>query len=218
MSGAIFFYSDQVVPANRGIELRLLRHTGKPHPRIGYIPSASDATRKYFIDKAAYYRAYGIVDFLYFDLNKEYHPELLPELLACDIIHLSGGDPYQFNASIRKRHFAQHLREYLAQGGVIAGVSAGGIVLTPSIEISNTFYRSRVKEHAAAHLVDFHFLPHFNQRTAKISELEDFSRHHRQPLYACHDGDGIIVEGEKIEFIGDVVKFENGHMSGPGTF
>lgn len=207
--GTIIFYSDQVLPENERMDRRFLDMVGKDSPRLAYIPSASDGTRKYYREKCEYYKRYGIEDLLYFDLNKEYDPSLIEDLLACDAIHLSGGDPFQFLGSIRKRNFGPVLKKYLTDGGILLGISAGAIVLTPSINISHVFYKSRTDQHQAVGLVDFHFLPHWNQRQDRLDAVQKFSVDNQATVYACQDGDGMVIRGGKIELVGDVVKIEN---------
>lgn len=211
-AGAIIFYSDQVIPGNERLDRRFLELVNKEKPKLTYIPSASDSTRRYYQEKETYYKRYGIKDLLYFDLNKEYDPSLIDELLSCDAIHLSGGDPFQFLGSIRKRKFGPVLRKYHQGGGILLGISAGAIVLTPSINISHVFYKSRTDQHQAVGLVDFHFLPHWNQREDRLEAVKRFSRENQATVYACNDGDGMVIRDGKIELVGDVVKIENGEV------
>lgn len=212
MSGSIYLYSDQEVPGNARIDALWLSVLKGREVRIGYVPSASDSTRRYFDSKREYYSQYGITDLLYFDLNKEYRPELLPELLSCQAIHLSGGDPFQFNDAIRKRNFAPVLRRYHESGGILIGVSAGGIVLTPGIEISSLFYRARTRDAEAAGLVPFHFLPHYNRRVASLEQLRDFSARLGGTIYAVDDGDGIGIRNGRTSCIGRVLAVTNGEV------
>ncbi len=210
MPGSIYLYSDQEVPANRRIDERWLSDLKGGRIRIGYVPSASDSTRRYFDRKREYYSQYGIGDLLYFDLNKEYRPELLPELLSCQAIHLSGGDPFQFNDAIRRRSFGPVLRRYHENGGILLGVSAGGIVLTPSIEISHLFYRSRTESPEASGLVPFHFLPHYNRRVASLFQLKEFSARLGCTVYAVNDGDGMEVKDGAARAVGEPVVLAKG--------
>jgi len=211
-SGTIIFYSDQVAPENQRLDKRVFEISGKARPRLAYIPSASDATRKYFKEKCEYYKKYGIEDILYFDLNKEYDPSKTDELLACDAIHLSGGDPFQFLGSIRKRNFGPVLKKYWEDGGILLGISAGAIVLTPSIKISRVFYQSRMDRHQAVGLVDFHFLPHWNLRVGRLEDVQNFSKVNQATVYACKDGDGMVIKDGKVELVGELLKIENGNI------
>ncbi len=210
MAGPIYLYSDQEVPGNERIDALWRERLRGTEVRLGYIPSASDTTRRYFDRKREYYSQYGIRDFVYFDLNKEYRPELLPELLSCPAIHLSGGDPFQFNEAIRKRNFAAVLRRYHEDGGILLGISAGGIVLTPSIEISHLFYQSRTKKPEAVGLVPFHFLPHYNRRVASLEQLKEFSRRLGCTVYAVSDGQGIEAGPGSLICIGPILEIDAG--------
>ncbi len=132
------------------------------------------------------------------------------ELLSCDGIHLSGGDPFQFLGSIHKRDFGPVLRKYNENGGILLGISAGAIVLTPSINISHVFYKSRTDQHQAVGLVDFHFLPHWNQREDRLEAVKKFSLDNQAMVYACQDGDGMVIRDGKVELVGNVVRIKNG--------
>ncbi len=95
----LFFYSDQITesPGNGNVDtVLLLAGHHAAHIRIGFIPSTGHPDRKFFRDKTAYYGQYGVRHRLFFDLYDEFAPGLVPDLLACNIIHLSAGNPLRF--------------------------------------------------------------------------------------------------------------------------
>jgi len=59
-------------------------------------------------------------------------------------------------------------------------------------------------------LVDFHFFPHYKNSKRYDAELASFSTKISNPLYACPDGSGIIVNNKDISFTGRVLRFYNG--------
>lgn len=183
-------------------------------PKIGYIPSDSDHKRRYFSKVTEHYNDIGIYEVMYFDLNDEYTPANLPELLKCDAIHLSGGDVYQFLSLIRLRHIAPNLKKFTEQGGVLIGVSAGAMLCTPTIDLCEFFDNSKTKpnERKALSLVDFDFFPHFDQSPATLKRLCDYSLKYRRTIYACDDCEGVVVDGTTIECIGNVVTIEMGRV------
>lgn len=197
-AGAIFLYSDQVLPENEKLDRRFLKMVGKDRPKMAYIPSASDCPRKYYREKCEYYKRYGVEDLLYFDLNKEYDSSL------------TDGDPFQFLGAIRKRDFGPVLKRCHEDGGILLGISAGAIVLTPSINISHVFYRSRTDRHQAVGLVDFHFLPYWNQREDRLEAVKRCSLENKATLYACRDGEEMVVREGKMDMVGDVLKISSG--------
>ena len=82
-------YSDQIPSISDAIDNELIALIGKPEPVIGYIPSNAAPQRKYYQERQAYYSRMGMDLRVYFELDSEYHPEMLESLLSCDGIHLS---------------------------------------------------------------------------------------------------------------------------------
>lgn len=176
---------------------QLLNLIGKPHPIIGYIPSSTDPERTWFKKQQTYYKSLGADLSVYFELETEYESEKAKELFACDAIHLSGGSTYNFLYWLRQRGFIPLLRNYVANGGVLIGVSAGAILMTP--EISTTHICGENPSHnlndlSALNLVEFAFLPHINQINSVEKKLIEYSITHKRKIFGCHDDDGIIVK------------------------
>ncbi len=204
----LVLYSNQILPDCAPVDARLFALLGSPHPRIGYVPSRSDPMRKYFRECQAHYARGGGELSVYFELDADYHPDLLDDLLACDAIHLSGGDTFYFLHWLRTRHLLATLREYVAGGGVLIGVSAGSILMTPDISsarLCGDVPSDEGGDETALGLVDFAFVPHRDARNPDLAPLKRLSRHARTVVYGCADSGGIIVNGDAVECIGEVV-------------
>ena len=163
----------------------------------------------------AYYKSLNANLSVYFELETEYDPEKIEDLLACDAIHLSGGSTYNFLYWLRARRFIPLLRDYVANGGVLIGVSAGAILMTP--EISTTCLCGEQPSHnlndlSALNFVDFAFLPHINQIESPEAKLIEYSVTQKRKIFGCNDGDGIIVDGDNIQCIGNLICAENGNL------
>jgi dipeptidase E len=209
----LVLYSDQEIPENVQVDRRMLELIGTSHtPKIGYIPSAGDPDRNWFGQKMQYYARLGADLAVYFELDVDYHPEELDQLLACDAIHLSGGNTYHFLYWMRARGMIGVLREYVDRGGVLIGVSAGSILMTPDIGTTRlcgdeALPGEQMDSLDALGLVDFAFVPHINQIPIASNAVKIYSRRHPGTiLYGCADGDGIIVNGDRVEFIGEIQK------------
>ncbi len=191
------------------MDRRLLDLVGSNRPRLGYIPSEGDSMRRYYRDRVEWYAYYGITLPVYFELDRDYRPELLDDLWECDAIHLSGGNTYYFLYWLRKRELLEPLREFVAKGGVLIGVSAGGILLTPEIGVSGLLGDrplDDLDDLSGLNLVDFSFAPHINT-LRDTRPLKEYARKTGRPVYGCRDGDGILVDGSRVEFIGQIVEF-----------
>jgi dipeptidase E len=201
-------YSDQVIPQNRQVDEALLCLFDKSNPKIGYIPANADPSRQYFQERQKYYRDYNIHLEPYFELDLRYRPELLPELLACDAIHLSGGNTFYFLKWLRQRGMDMTLSNYAREGGVLIGVSAGAILMTPEIstaELCGDREISGLAERIGLELVPFHFLPHLNTFPDPVNIMNQISRQTKTPVLGCPDGGGLIVSQGKVQRFGEVL-------------
>ena len=217
----LVLHSDQINGKTQVDEISL-RLFNNPHPKIAYIPSQSDLTRKYFNQKVEWYKQFGITDLFYFDLDQEYSEEKIPELLSCDGIFLSGGNTYYFLNSLKKRNFISTLTNYVSSGGVLIGVSAGSILMSKTIAITsvdddlggdqNTV---GLRDFSALGLIDFEFFPHYDPSNTIINDrLKEYSKVNKSVIYTCqNEGDGIIVEDDNVQFLGNILKIEDGNIS-----
>ncbi|MBU3099751.1 MULTISPECIES: Type 1 glutamine amidotransferase-like domain-containing protein [Clostridium] len=206
----IVLYSDQIIKENRKIDYELLRLLNKKNPSIGYIPSCSDLTRKYFNPKVQYYNELGISNIQYFDLDKEYDETKINDIFQSDAIHLSGGNTFYFLYLIKKRNLVKSLQLYVEQGGILIGISAGSIILSKTIDMAQFGDEDIVgiDDRSSLGIVDFQFMPHWSddESIKYLDVLKDYSKVKKTTIYACNDGDGIVIDGNDIKFIGNVMK------------
>jgi dipeptidase E len=186
---------------------RLLRLISKNDARVGYIPEASHPDRASFETKRKYYAGIGLKLAVYFD--EETPDNGLESLFGCHAIHLSGGNTFCFLYWLKQRNMIPALRQYVADGGVLIGVSAGSILMTPSVDsaaLCGDALDPRLEDHTALGIVNFHFWPHFDPyreldpTTSKLAASLG-------ELYACPSGGGIIVDEAEIVLFGRVDKY-----------
>jgi dipeptidase E len=211
MNRKLVLYSDQTLPENRVIGYRLLELLKKNNPRLGYIPSSYDPERFYFAQTHHYYATLGVSLQDYFDYDTPLSSETALKLFDCDAIHLSGGNTFHFLHWLRNRNMPQVLKDYVAEGGVLIGVSAGAILMTPDISTTTLCGDEEPSEpidKTSLGLVDFQFLPHFESNTKMSVEVSKLPSEYGNIVYGCPDGCGVVVDGSDIEVFGDVETFE----------
>lgn len=204
-------YSDQEISANQQVDKGTLQLLGKPKADIGYISSVSDPSRQYFTAKQEYYRQYSLNLSPYLELDVDYEPDLLDRLFACDGIHLSGGNTFYFLYWLRQRGLLKRLQDYATHQGVLIGVSAGAILMTPEItsaQLCGDEPYPPLTNPQGLELVDFAFVPHLEGTKAEQVQMQSYADHYQRVLYGCHDGDGIIVNDEIVTLIGNVIRIE----------
>ena len=215
----LVLYSDQIVPGTEKVDQELVALLGKANPTIGYIPCSTNPQRdRYYEERRVYYARLGMTMPVYFALDEGYDPHRLQALLACDAVHLTGGNTYYFLHWLRKRDMLATLRQYVARGGVLIGVSAGAILMTPDIATASLCGDVSLEgetDDSALHLVDFAFVPHLGEIPSDLAAIQAHSRVRQVVLYACRDGDGVVVVDDEVKCIGDVTVIVNGELTPP---
>lgn len=118
------------------------------------------------------------------------------ELHNYDGLHLSGGQTLHFLTLLREQKLVSQLRTFAHRGGVLAGVSAGAIILTPTIETAQYVgdeFTDAPEDLTALGLVDFHFWPHYGDSDQGAADHQ--AQQLGAALHVARDGSGVIVEG-----------------------
>ena len=205
------FHSDNIA-----LDKMLLNFFSSDDLQLTFIPSSSYMAEIEFREFVQHYRKFGIRKFLYFPIDIPFNDVTRREVLKSDIIHLGGGNTYYFLRTLRQSKIFKDLKQFVAQGGGLTGLSAGAILMTrnistagfPSFDCDEN--AEELKNLSALNLVDFEFFPHYRNSKRYDDELAKYSTTIDHPLYACPDGAGIIVKGNQISFVNKTVGFFNG--------
>jgi dipeptidase E len=212
----IVLYSGGSEKENRFLNKRALQLTGADVPKLTFIPSSSyDAEEdfKYFVDE---FSRLGVQRFMHFCVDTPFTKTMLSEVLKSDLIFLGGGNTFYFLKHLKKHKMFDHFKKFLKRGGVLCGLSAGAIVLTPHVHTASFPHFDRdenpwdMKNLSAMRLVNFEFFPHYKNSQRYDAELKHHSKKSNLPLYACADGGGIIIEKEGLTFCGKAHVFYQG--------
>lgn len=196
---------------------------GRRRVHMTYVPFTTRGAGTYYRRFERRYRAFGGTDFrcVPADLPELARPgharrSAAEALLASDVVYLAGGNTFYFLFHLRRSGLASVLQRFAARGGVLAGMSAGAHLLTPHIRLAGypPFDRDENdvllprREQGALGLVDFEFFPHYRHSPRYRRALADYARRERRAMYACRDGGGLVVEGDRITPYGDVWRFD----------
>lgn len=212
----LVFYSGGDESDNIELDMEAIKLTGKESPSITYIPSCSYESEIYFNEFIRHYRRFGISRFIHFPVDTDYDDTIMNEAFSSDIIHLAGGNTYYFLNYLRKKKILSELKRFVKQGGVLTGLSAGSIIMTPNIdtagfpEFDKDDNDDGITNLKSMGLVNFEFFPHYRNSKRYDRELLLHSKRINRPLYACPDGSGIVVEKKDIRFLGKCFRFYKG--------
>ena len=115
-----------------------------------------------------------------------------------DIVYLAGGNTYHFLHHLRVSGLLEAVGRFASRGGVVAGLSAGALILTPHIGLAGYPAWDRDENRIGLSgrgcrglgLTRFEFFPHYRRSARYRDALLDYSRRSRLPVYACPDGSG----------------------------
>ncbi len=212
----LVLYSGGGEEENRYLNQRALELTGADVPKLTFIPSSSyDAEDdfKFFVEE---FSKLGVQRFMHFCVDIPFTKTMLTEMLKSDLIFLGGGNTFYFLKYLKKNKMFEHFARFLERGGVLCGLSAGAIVLTPHVHTATFPHFDRdenpweMKNLSAMRVVNFEFFPHYKNSKRYDAELLHHSKKSKLPLYACADGGGIIVENGRISFCGKSHVFYQG--------
>lgn len=186
-------------------------------PLISFIPSYSFEAESEFRDFVFNMREnLGYERFLYCPIDKNLNSVFVKEVLKSDLIYLGGGNTYDFLSFMRSSGFSSLLKKFVKNGGILSGLSAGGILMTQ--EITTAGYppfdkdenRDNIKNIKGLKLVKFDFFPHYKNSKRYNDVLLKESKKISRPIYAIPDDGAIVVNGDAITFIGRCASFYRG--------
>ena len=209
----LVFYGGGNASENINLDKNLFYLIDKKNPSLTFIPSCSYGSNEYYCEIIEQYQVHGVKKFLKFNIDQAYSNTLKKVAFNSDIIYLGGGNTYYFLKYLRKTGLLKELKAYVRNGGVLVGLSAGAIMMTNNIETAGfpSFDRDdndeNLKNLTSLQLVDFAFFPHYKNSKRYDEELSQYSGSVDNPIYACPDGSGIIVNDNEVRFIGKTACF-----------
>lgn len=212
----LVLYSGGERTGSEALDRELLRLTGKRRPSLTYIPSSSDYGIWEFGEFVHHFRQYHLSRLIYFPVDVPSSDALIREAFSQDIVFLSGGNTFYFLHHLRAGGYLPRLREFVSRGGVLAGLSAGAIIMTSTIETAGfpEFDRDEnavgLRDLRSLGLVDLEFFPHFVNSRRYRDALSQYSAAHPRPLFACPDGSGLVVKDLDVRIIGKALVFLEG--------
>lgn len=198
----LFVYSGEVHELNTV----LLERLGKKHV-LTTIPAAPNdmASAKHVTE---YFRQEGIRARL---LGARYYRDetrLRNVINNSKFLYLMGGNTFEFLAYAQRINLFSILKEFEDNGGVIMCESAGSIILTPNIAtalIPTTCpddHTLDLESYAGMNRIPFHISPHYEADAEhaqnELDELQLLANYSKIPVMVLQDGEGFIMEGQKI--------------------
>jgi dipeptidase E len=217
----LIFYSGGGHELNQELDAWLLRMLGSNNPKCTVIPSCYDHRDEDIDDFIEHFGPLGFTVDQVIDADRFPSASDIDRAMAADFVYLSGGNTFYFLEHLRRSGLLKALRRFAQHDGLIAGKSAGAIIMTPNIQTAavpdfdcdeNSIGITNLD---AMNLVSFEFFPHYPKRRAHDEEFFRYTRISNKPLYACPDGSGVVVYEDQVALVGEVEVFFDGRKFRP---
>ncbi len=196
-----------------------LAKRGKKSPnslQLTYIPFCSDGSSIFYNRAIRRYRSHGVKQFYCLNPDESPNKYEIQIALESDIIYLAGGNTFYFLHHLRRAKLLEPLAKFAKRGGVIAGLSAGGLIMSPTVRLAADKglgpdeNEVGVKNFKAMGLFDFEFSPHFDRTKKLVNAHLAYSKKTTYPIYAIEDGGGIVIDGQQITLHGKGAIYHQG--------
>lgn len=213
----LVLYSGGQTKANHRLHRELIDLVPmKSHVSMTYIPYCYDGHDVFYKRFIKRYRHFGVSQFHCLPVDRPIERISLKLALESDIIYLAGGNTFYFLKNLKDSGMLRHLKSFVKRGGVLAGLSAGAIILTPEITLAGYPHFEcdendvNLENFKSLDLVDLEFFPHFDFSKRLTNALMRYSKNSLYPIFAAEDGAGLVINGSKKTFIGKSCFFLNG--------
>lgn len=126
-------------------------------------------------------------------------------VLSKPIVHLSGGNTYRFLHSLKSCGLGEKMIEFAQSGGVFVGISAGAMLLTPTIEsaaLCGDENHIGLSDFSSLGLVNFMFVPHATKHQAELDEARKLVTQRNYDIYLCSDEESIVILNNQVHLFG----------------
>lgn len=178
----------------------------KDQMRIGYVTTAiKGARKKTFFDnvkKIIIDNGYKLNDI---DIESKTKEEIIEFFQDKNIVHIEGGNTFYLLKVALDVGFLEILKEFINQGKIIIGMSAGAYIMCPTIEVADWDETGKPRfdmtDFSSFGLVPFLLKVHY--KDTQEEKIREKMKSLKYPLRILRDGQGILVEDNNYNFIGD---------------
>lgn len=188
------------------IDKRIVALSGKEHPKLLFIPTASRDSEGYIKVVDGYFgRKLGcIVDTLLLYGRKMNREQTRRKIMSADIIYVGGGNTARMMRMWKKHGIDILLMKAAKAGKVLAGVSAGAICWCAygnsdsrkMIDPSARYIRVR-----GLGLLPIFLSPHFDKEKGRQTDIKERLKGTRKTVFGLDNCAALVIDDDKCEVI-----------------
>ena len=185
------------------IDEEVVKMTEKENPIFLFIGLASSHSDSYYDTMKKIYKELGCTTEYLKKKNIINNPDIVKDKInRADIIYICGGDTVKLINDIKEYEIDKLLKEAYDRGCVMAGMSAGAIMLSREGFSDSLIFRGESDKHEfikGFKFIDISICPHFHSNPVKDKELQDSIKD--KEIYGLENGTALKIIDDKIEYI-----------------
>ena len=182
------------------IDEEIIRLTNKENPNFLFIGLASSHSDSYYDTMKKIYKELGCTPVYLKKSNILNNPDIVEtKIKDADIIYICGGDSVKLINDIKEYKIDKLLLEAYNNGTVLAGMSAGAILLSNKGFSDSLIIRGESDKYEflnGLNFIDINFCPHYNTDPKKTTDLEEYLSKHNEEVYCLENCTALeIIDG-----------------------
>lgn len=187
------------------IDEEVVKMTGKENPNFLFIGLASSHSDSYYDTMKKIYKELGCTPVYLKKSNILNNPDIVENKIKdADIIYICGGDTVKLLNDVKEYKIDKLLLEAYNNGTVLAGMSAGAILLSNKGFSDSLIIRGESDKYEflkGLNFIDINFCPHYNTDPKKTTDLEEYLSNSKDEVYCLENCTALKVEDSKISII-----------------
>ena len=197
--GKFILHSDQSSSSTLAMDSKLIRSlSGKKDPKIGFLSSKFEPKKKHFAEVDKYYQSAHFQGVLCIEPENLNDGALRAVFSEIDVLHLSSGDVRSFMGRLAVNNTIAYVLEFSRRDKLIVGVSAGAMILGPTLGLGQFFGDKQAHGIPGLGLLSFELAPHWSEISMQQKKVETYAKAAKIDVYPLADGEVLTVNGKKI--------------------
>ena len=187
------------------IDEEVVKMTEKENPIFLFIGLASSHSDSYYDTMKKIYKELGCTTEYLKKKNILNNPDIVKDKIArADIIYICGGDTIKLLTDVREYGIDKLLLDAYNRGSVMAGMSAGAILLSKEGFSDSLIFREESDKYEfieGLKFINISFCPHYNTEEKKKIDLEEELKNNKKEVYCLENGTALKIIDDKITII-----------------
>ena len=187
------------------IDEEVVKMTGKVNPNFLFIGLASSHSDSYYDTMKKIYKELGCIPVYLKKSNLVNNPDIVKQKIEdADIIYICAGDTVKLLDHVKEYNLENLLLEAYNNGTVLAGMSAGAILLTNKGFSDSLIIRGESDKYEfinGLNFININFCPHYNSDPKKNTDLEEYLSNSNDEVYCLENCTALKVVDDKISII-----------------